>query len=93
MAEAVKCPRCDHDKTYVLKTTIPETKPVDLVKQRRRTCKRCKRPFMTFEIQEADFERLCSLIQEEGPTRSPLRTKSPVAASLEESSKQPQPRS
>jgi len=73
----MKCPRCDHDKTYVLKTTCPDTKPVDSVKQRRRTCKKCKRPFMTFEVQEADFERLCALIKLEGPTRSPLRTRKP----------------
>lgn len=71
----MKCPRCDNDKTYVLKTTITETRSVDSAKQRRRTCKRCKRPFMTFEIQEAEFERLCNLIKLEGPTRSPLHVR------------------
>jgi len=71
----MNCPRCEHDKTYVLKTTLPDTKPVDMVKQRRRSCKQCKRPFMTFEVHEADFERLCDLIRLEGPTRSPLRTR------------------
>lgn len=73
----MKCPRCEHDKTYVLKTTTPDTKPVDLVKQRRRRCAKCERPYMTFEILEADFERLCALIKLEGPTRSPLRTRFP----------------
>jgi len=71
----VKCPRCEHEKTYVLKTTIPDNKPVDVCKQRRRTCKQCRRPFMTFEIHEADFDRLCALIKLEGPTRSPLKTR------------------
>jgi transcriptional regulator NrdR family protein len=75
----MKCPRCEHDKTYVLKTTRPDDKPVDCVKQRRRTCKSCKRPFMTFEVHEADFDRLCRLITLEGPTRSPLLTRKPAA--------------
>jgi len=77
----MKCPRCDNEKTYVLKTTITESRDVDCTKQRRRSCKRCKRPFMTFEIQEAEFDRLCSLIKLEGPTRSPLH-----ARKLEEAS-------
>ncbi len=75
---AMKCPRCENDKTYVLKTTVPENKPVGACKQRRRTCASCKRPFMTFEVHEADFERLCRLIKLEGPTRSPLRTRTPT---------------
>jgi transcriptional regulator NrdR family protein len=70
----MKCPRCENKKTFVLKSTRPTTKAVDVCKQRRRTCQRCKRPFMTFEVHEADFERLCALIKLEGPTRSPLRT-------------------
>jgi transcriptional regulator NrdR family protein len=73
----MKCPRCEHEKTYVLKTTVPTNKPADITKQRRRECQKCKRPFMTFEILEADFERLCKLIKLEGPTRSPLRTRTP----------------
>jgi transcriptional regulator NrdR family protein len=68
----MKCPRCNHDKTYVLKTTIPDDKQINSVKQRRRNCKKCKRPFMTFEVHEAEFDRLCNLIKKEGPTRSPL---------------------
>jgi transcriptional regulator NrdR family protein len=71
----MKCPRCEHKKTYVLKSTRPQTKAVDVCKQRRRTCASCKRPFMTFEVHEADFDRLCALIKLEGPTRSPLRTR------------------
>lgn len=71
----MRCPRCDHEKTYVLKSTRPGNKPVDVCKQRRRACKECKRPFMTFEIFEADFERLCALIKLDGPTRSPLKTR------------------
>jgi len=77
----MKCPRCDNDKTYVLKTTITESRMVDSTKQRRRTCKRCKRPFMTFEIQEAEFERLCDIIKLEGPTRSPLLVRKLTEAS------------
>lgn len=73
----MRCPRCDHDKTYVLKTTLPDNKPIDSVKQRRRECSRCKLPFMTFEIQEADFARLCDIVKREGPTRSPLKTRTP----------------
>jgi len=67
----MKCPRCEQEKTYVLKTTVPTRKPLDC-KKRRRTCSQCKRPYMTYEIQEADFDRLCALIKSEGPTRSPL---------------------
>lgn len=70
----MKCPRCEQEKTYVLKTTVPTRKPLDC-KKRRRTCSQCKRPYMTYEIQEADFDRLCELIKLEGPTRSPLRTR------------------
>jgi transcriptional regulator NrdR family protein len=82
----MKCPRCQHDKTYVLKTTVPETKPVDCVKQRRRSCGGCKTPFMTFEVHEAEFERLCQLIKEQGPTRSPLRTRKPDSSAPESES-------
>ena len=77
----MRCPRCENEKTYVLKTTLPESKSVDCVKQRRRTCNRCKRPFMTFEIQEAEFERLCNLIKLEGPTRRPLLARKLTEAS------------
>jgi transcriptional regulator NrdR family protein len=78
----MRCPRCDHDETYVLKTTTPENREVDSFKQRRRNCKNCQRPFMTFEIREADFDRLCALVMLEGPTRSPLKTRTDA---LEES--------
>ncbi len=71
----MRCPRCNSDETYVLKTTIREDTQVDSVKQRRRNCKACRRPFMTFEIREADFGRLRALIMLEGPTRSPLKTR------------------
>ena len=71
----MKCPRCENEKTYVLKTTRPEEKSIDCVKQRRRVCKQCKRPFMTFEVFEADYDRLMNLIKLEGPTRSPLQTR------------------
>lgn len=73
----MKCPRCDNEETFVLKTTTPDHKVAGTTKKRRRTCKKCKRPFMTFEINEYDFERLCALIKLEGPTRSPLRTRAP----------------
>lgn len=75
----MKCPRCDHDKTYVLKTTRPEDKLVDSVKQRRRVCSQCDRPFMTYEIHEEEFKRLCDLIKLHGPTRRPLKTRSPTS--------------
>lgn len=73
----MKCPRCGNDETFVLKTTMPDTKPVESIKQRRRRCNKCELPFMTFEIQESDFDRLCSLFKLDGLIRSPLKTRTP----------------
>lgn len=73
----MKCPRCDHSKTFVVKTTRPDDTPVESLKQRRRICKMCDRAFMTYEIHEADFNRLCDLIKLQGPTRRPLITQTP----------------
>lgn len=74
----MKCPRCDHTKTFVVKTTRPDDTPVDSLKQRRRICAKCDRPFMTYEIHEDEFKRLCDLIKLQGPTRRPLRTQPPT---------------
>jgi transcriptional regulator NrdR family protein len=70
----VRCPKCEHAKTYVVKTILPMDKVVESVKQRRRICNYCKDAFMTYEVNEADFNRLCQLIESEGPTRRPLLT-------------------
>lgn len=70
----MRCPKCDHAKSYVVKTIRPNDRAVEMVKQRRRICKFCKDPFMTYEVHEAEFDRLCDLIKESGPTRRPLIT-------------------
>lgn len=73
----MRCANCGYAKTYVVKTILPMDKPVEDVKQRRRICNGCKNPFMTFEINEEEFKRLCTLIESEGPTRRPLKSRLP----------------
>lgn len=72
----MRCPKCDQAKSYVVKTLRPIDKAVEMVKERRRICTSCRDPFMTYEVHESEFNRLCDLIKREGPTRSPLRARS-----------------
>lgn len=73
----MRCTHCGYAKTYVVKTLLPVDKVVESVKSRRRICNGCKRDFWTYEVNEAEFGRLCQLIESEGPTRRPLLTPTP----------------
>lgn len=52
MSHALTCPICQHDETDVIEKRG---------ERRRRKCKRCRHPFTTYELSEAEVERLRSV--------------------------------
>lgn len=76
----MKCPKCDHNESWVKKTLIHESGDEGLcfgeLKKRERQCKECRKKFFSYEVTEAVFRKMRL------PKRRPLKTKKNIDLEL-----------